>query len=258
MTMARSMPSPGFSPAIWIKASSWMTAKQTETTDRTDLFGGIALGMAALAALGIANSALAHYYDALIHVTAEIGVGSLGLSKSLEHWVNDGLMAIFFVLVGLEIKREVIDGSLASVQKMVLPVVAAIGGFIVPAAIYGALNWQDARSLAGWAVPAATDIAFAIGICALLGRAVPASLKTFLLALAIIDDLLAIIVIAVFYTDELSALSLLLGGIGVVVLAALNLFNVRQPSLYVVVGVFIWVCVLKSGVHATLAGVAVG
>jgi NhaA family Na+:H+ antiporter len=235
-----------------------MTAKQTETTDRTDLFGGIALGIAALAALGIANSALAHYYDALIHVTAEIRIGSLGLSKSLEHWVNDGLMAIFFLLVGLEIKREVIDGSRASVQKMVLPVVAAIGGFVVPAAIYSALNWHDARSLAGWAVPAATDIAFAIGICALLGRAVPASLKTFLLALAIIDDLLAIIVIAVFYTDELSALSLLLGGIGVVVLAALNLFNVRQSSLYVVVGVFIWVCVLKSGVHATLAGVAVG
>src|SRR5437588_497106 len=174
----------------------------TETTDRTDLFGGIALGIAALAALGIANSALAPYYDALIHVTAEIRIGSLGLSKSIEHWVNDGLMAIFFLLVGLEIKREVIDGSLASVQKMVLPVVAAIGGFVVPAAIYGALNWQDARSLAGWAVPAATDIAFAIGICALLGRAVPASLKTFLLALAIIDDLLAIIVIAVFYTDE--------------------------------------------------------
>jgi Na+:H+ antiporter, NhaA family len=252
------MPSPGFSPAIWIKASSWMTAPEVHSTDRTDLFGGIALGIAALAALGMANSALAHYYDALIHVTAEIRIGSLGLSKSLEQWVNDGVMAIFFLLVGLEIKREVIDGSLASVQKMVLPVVAAIGGFAVPAAIYGALNWQDARSLAGWAVPAATDIAFAIGICALLGRAVPASLKTFLLALTIIDDLLAIIVIAIFYTDELSALALLLGGIGVVGLAGLNLFNVRQPSLYVVVGVFIWVCVLKSGVHATLAGVAVG
>jgi Na+:H+ antiporter, NhaA family len=213
----------------------------TETTDRTDLFGGIALGIAALAALAIANSALAPYYDALIHVTAEMRIGSLGLSKSLEHWVNDGLMAIFFLLVGLEIKREVIDGSRASVQKMALPVAAAIGGFVVPAAIYGALNWQDARSLAGWAVPAATDIAFAIGICALLGKAVPASLKTFLLALAIIDDLLVIIVIAVFYTDELSALSLFLGGIGVVGLVALNLFNVRQPSLYVVVGVFIWV-----------------
>jgi Na+:H+ antiporter, NhaA family len=256
--MARSMPSPAFSPAISIKTSSWMTAQQTQPTDRTDLFGGIALGIAALAALGISNSALVHYYDALIHVTAEIRVGSFSLSKSLEHWINDGLMAIFFLLVGLEIKREVIEGSLASVQKTVLPVIAAIGGFVVPAAIYCAFNWADAQSLAGWAVSSATDIAFVVGICALLGSAVPASLKTFLLALAIIDDLLAIIVIAVFYTDELSTLSLLLAGIGVAGLGALNLFNVRQPSLYVVVGVFTWVCVLKSGVHATLAGVAVG
>jgi NhaA family Na+:H+ antiporter len=231
----------------------------TETPpDRTDLFGGIALGIAALAALAISNSALVHYYDALIHVTAEVRIGSFNLSKSLEHWINDGLMAIFFLLVGLEIKREVIEGSLASVQKTVLPVIAAIGGFVVPAAIYSAFNWADAQSLAGWAVSSATDIAFVVGICALLGRAVPASLKTFLLALAIIDDLLAIVVIAVFYTDELSTLSLLLGGIGVAGLAALNLFNVRQPSLYVLVGVFTWVCVLKSGVHATLAGVAVG
>jgi NhaA family Na+:H+ antiporter len=256
--MARSMPSPAFSPAISIKTSSWMTAQQTQPTDRTDLFGGIALGIAALAALGISNSALVHYYDALIHVTAEIRVGSFSLSKSLEHWINDGLMAIFFLLVGLEIKREVIEGSLASVQKTVLPVIAAIGGFVVPGAIYCAFNWAGAQSLAGWAVSSATDIAFVVGICALLGSAVPASLKTFLLALAIIDDLLAIIVIAVFYTDELSTLSLLLAGIGVAGLGALNLFNVRQPSLYVVVGVFTWVCVLKSGVHATLAGVAVG
>ena len=126
-----------------------MTIRQTHSTDRTDLFGGIALGIAALAALGISNSALVHYYDALIHVTAEIRIGSFNLSKSLEHWINDGLMAIFFLLVGLEIKREVIEGSLASVQKTVLPVIAAIGGFVVPAAIYGTLNWEDARSLAG-------------------------------------------------------------------------------------------------------------
>jgi len=256
--MARSMLSPAFSPAIWINASPWMTIRQTHSTDRTDLFGGIALGIAALAAVGIANSAVGDYYDALFHMPAEIRIGSFDLAKNVEDWINDGLMAIFFLLVGLEIKREVIEGSLAGVQKTVLPVIAAIGGFVVPAAIYSALNWQDARSLAGWAVPAATDIAFAIGICALLGRAVPASLKTFLLALAIIDDLLAIVVIAIFYTDELSALSLLLGAIGVAGLVALNLFNVCQASLYVVVGVFTWVCVLKSGVHATLAGVAVG
>lgn len=229
-----------------------------QTTDKADLFGGIALGIATLAALLIANSPFGPQYSALIHATAEVRIGSVGLSKSLEHWINDGLMAIFFLLVGLEIKREVIEGSLAGVQKAALPVVAAVGGFVLPAIFYAALNWGDAQALRGWAVPAATDIAFAIGICALLGRAVPASLKMFLLALAIIDDLMAIIVIAVFYTDDLSALALGLGGLGVAGLLALNLLDVRKPSLYVVVGVFTWVCVLKSGVHATLAGVAVG
>jgi NhaA family Na+:H+ antiporter len=229
-----------------------------QNTDKADLFGGIALGIATLAALLIANSALGPQYNAILHATAEIRIGSIGLSKSLEHWINDGLMAIFFLLVGLEIKREVIEGSLAGLQKAALPIIGAIGGFVVPTLFYAALNWGDSQALRGWAVPAATDIAFAIGICAMLGRAVPTSLKMFLLALAIIDDLMAIIVIAVFYTDDLSALALLLGGIGVAGLAALNLFGVRKPSIYVVVGVFTWVCVLKSGVHATLAGVAVG
>jgi NhaA family Na+:H+ antiporter len=229
-----------------------------QKTDQTDLFGGIALGIATLAALVIANSPLGPHYSALIQETAEIRIGSIGLSKSLEHWINDGLMAIFFLLVGLEIKREVIEGSLAGAQKAALPVVAAIGGFVLPTLLYAALNWGDSQALRGWAVPAATDIAFAIGICALLGRAVPPSLKMFLLALAIIDDLMAIIVIAVFYTEDLSAVALLLGGIGVAGLIALNLLNVRALSLYIVVGVFTWVCVLKSGVHATLAGVAVG
>jgi NhaA family Na+:H+ antiporter len=229
-----------------------------QKTDQADLYGGIALGVATLAALLIANSPLGPQYSALIQETAEIRIGSIGLSKSLEHWINDGLMAIFFLLVGLEIKREVIEGSLAGVQKAALPVVAAIGGFVVPTLFYAALNWGDSQALRGWAVPAATDIAFAIGICALLGRAVPTSLKMFLLALAIIDDLMAIIVIAVFYTEDLSAVALLLGGIGVAGLVVLNLLNVRTVSLYIVVGVFTWVCVLKSGVHATLAGVAVG
>ena len=229
-----------------------------QKTDQADLYGGIVLGIATLAALLIANSPLGPQYSALIQESAEIRIGSIGLSKSLEHWINDGLMAIFFLLVGLEIKREVIEGSLAGVQKAALPVVAAIGGFVVPTLFYAALNWGDSQALRGWAVPAATDIAFAIGICALLGRAVPTSLKMFLLALAIIDDLMAIIVIAVFYTEDLSAVALLLGGIGVAGLVVLNLLNVRTVSLYIVVGVFTWVCVLKSGVHATLAGVAVG
>jgi Na+:H+ antiporter, NhaA family len=229
-----------------------------QKTDRADLFGGIALGIATLAALLIANSPLGPQYSALFQETAEIRIGSIGLAKSLEHWINDGLMAIFFLLVGLEIKREVIEGSLAGMQKAALPVVAAIGGFVLPTLFYAALNWGDSQALRGWAIPAATDIAFAIGICALLGRAVPTSLKTFLLALAIIDDLMAIIVIAVFYTEKLSTVALLLSGIGVAGLIALNLLNVRTLSLYIVVGVLTWVCVLKSGVHATLAGVAVG
>jgi Na+:H+ antiporter, NhaA family len=229
-----------------------------EETDNTALLGGVVLVIVTLAALLVANSPLSSQYRAFFDTTAEIRVGSIGLSKSLEHWINDGLMAIFFLLVGLEVKREAIEGSLATIQKAALPVLAAIGGFLVPAAIYAALNWSDPYALRGWAIPDATDIAFALGICAMLGRAVPTSLKTFLLALAIVDDLLAIIVIAVFYTEQLSVLSLLLGGIGVAGLIALNVFDVRHPSLYVVVGVFTWVCVLKSGVHATLAGVAVG
>jgi Na+:H+ antiporter, NhaA family len=227
-------------------------------TDKADLYGGAALGIAALAALFVANSSLGPHYSALLDATGEIRIGSIGLSKSVEHWVNDGLMAIFFLLVGLEIKREALEGALAGPRKAALPAIAAIGGFVVPALIYAALNWEDAQALRGWAIPAATDIAFAIGICALLGRAVPPSLKTFLLALAIIDDLMAIIVIAVFYTSELSTLSLLLAGLGILGLAVLNYFDVRTPTPYLLIGVFTWVCVLKSGVHATLAGVAVG
>jgi Na+:H+ antiporter, NhaA family len=214
--------------------------------DNADLFGGIALGLATLAALVIANSPVGPHYSALIHETAEIRIGSIGLSKSLEHWINDGLMAIFFLLVGLEIKREAMEGSLASLRKAALPIIAAVGGFVVPEALYGALNWGDPQALRGFAIPAATDIAFAIGICALLGPAVPPVMKMFLLALAIIDDLMAIIVIAIFYTDELSTLSLLLGGIGVAALFALNMLDVRKPLLYVVVGVFTWVCARRG------------
>jgi NhaA family Na+:H+ antiporter len=227
-------------------------------SDRSDLYGGLGLGLATLAALLIANSTLEPYYTAFLHLTGEVRIGSIGLAKPLEHWINDGLMAIFFLLVGLEIKREACEGALASARQAALPVIAAIGGFLVPAAIYVALNRDNPEALRGWAIPCATDISFAIGVCAVLGRAVPGSLKTFLLALAIIDDLMAIIVIAIFYTDELSLISLVLAGVGILGLAFLNLRDVRKPSLYLVLGVFTWVCVLKSGVHATLAGVAVG
>jgi NhaA family Na+:H+ antiporter len=224
----------------------------------SDLHGGIALAVAALAALLVANSPLGPSYEALLHVTGEIRIGSIGLAQSLVHWINDGLMAIFFLLIGIEIKREVFAGALASPRKAALPAIAAFGGFVVPALTYAALNFADPLALRGWAVPAATDIAFALGICALLGRAVPASLKTFLLALAIIDDLMAIVVIALFYTAELSGLSLALAGLGIASLLALNRLDVRSPAPYLIIGIFTWICVLKSGVHATLAGVAVG
>src|SRR6202011_3732831 len=216
-----------------------------EPPETSDLYGGIALGIAAVAALVVANSPLSGHYHDLLNTIGEIRIGSIGLRKSLEHWVNDGLMDIFFLLVGLEIKREVLEGSLATPRKAALPAIGAVGGFAAPALIYVAVNWGDAPALRGWAVPSATDIAFAIGVCALLGRAVPTSLKRFLLALAIIDDLMAIVVIAVFYTDELSTWSLLLAGIGIAALVVLNLLDVRKPSLYIVIGVFIWVCVLK-------------
>jgi NhaA family Na+:H+ antiporter len=234
------------------------SAAASHASDRSDLYGGVALGLATVAALAVANSALDPYYSAFLHLTGEVRIGSIGLAKPLEHWINDGLMAIFFLLVGLEIKREACEGALASLRQAALPVIAAIGGFVVPAVVYVVLNWGSAETLRGWAIPSATDISFAIGVCALLGRAVPGSLKTFLLALAIIDDLMAIIVIAIFYTDQLSMVSLALAGVGLAGLAILNLRDVRKPSLYVLFGLFTWVCVLKSGVHATLAGVAVG
>jgi NhaA family Na+:H+ antiporter len=182
----------------------------------------------------------------------------LALSKSVEHWINDGLMAVFFLLMGLEIKREVMEGELASLKGATLPAIAALGGFVVPAVLYAAINWSHGPALSGWAIPCATDIAFVLGLCALLGRAIPPALKTFLLALAIIDDLLAIVVIAIFYTDNLSAVALALAALGVLGLVILNRYDVRSPAAYVILGIFTWVCVLKSGVHATLAGVAVG
>ena len=225
---------------------------------RTDLLGGMALGIATLAALVVANSPFGPQYAAFLDTVGEVRIGSAGLTKNLEHWINDGLMALFFLLVGLEIKREVLQGSLASPRKALLPIVGAVGGFLVPPLIYEAINWSDPQALRGWAIPSTTDIAFVVGICAMLGRAIPASLKAFLLALAVIDDLLAIIVIAIFYTDELSTLSLALAFLGVVALLVLNAFNVQKATPFVLVGVYTWVCVLKSGVHATLAGVAVG
>jgi NhaA family Na+:H+ antiporter len=240
------------------RIASKRAAVMASHDNKIDLYGGFVLGVATLAALIVANSPLASQYEALLQATGEIRIGTLALSKTLEHWINDGLMAIFFLLMALEIKREVMEGELATRKGATLPAIAAFGGFVVPAGIYAAINWSHGPALSGWAIPCATDIAFVLGFCALLGRAIPPALKTFLLALAIIDDLLAIIVIAVFYTDNLSAAALALAALGVLGLVILNRYDVRSPAAYVVLGIFTWVAVLKSGVHATLAGVAVG
>ncbi|HEY9063614.1 MAG TPA: Na+/H+ antiporter NhaA [Burkholderiaceae bacterium] len=219
--------------------------------------GGIVLALAAIVALIVSNSALAPHYRSFVEMRGEVRIANDGLvlSKPLLLWVNDLWMAVFFFVVGLEIKREVLAGELASVKRASLPIAAALGGMVVPALIYVALNHGDPIALRGWAIPTATDIAFALGILMLLGSRVPASLKVFLTAVAIIDDLGAILVIAVFYTAELSLAMLLFAAIGVVLLAVLNRAKVASVGPYVVVGLLIWVCVLKSGVHATLAGV---
>jgi len=219
--------------------------------------GGIVLVGAAALAMIMANSALSDTYEAVLKIPVAIQVGALVIAKPLLLWINDGLMAVFFFLVGLEIKREVLQGELSTVAQASLPGVAALGGMVVPALIYVLFNLGNADALRGWAIPAATDIAFALGVLALLGRRAPPTLKIFLLALAIMDDLGAIIIIALFYTAHLSWLSLALGGAGIIVLIVFNFLGITRVAAYVLVGVAVWVCVLKSGVHATLAGVAV-
>jgi NhaA family Na+:H+ antiporter len=219
--------------------------------------GGIVLAVAAVLALVVSNSALGGWYQRFLAFTGEVRIGgeALVLAKPLILWVNDLWMAVFFFLVGLEIKREFVEGELASRAQAVLPAAAALGGMVVPALIYAAINAGDPVALRGWAIPAATDIAFAIGIVMLLGSRVPASLKVFLTAVAIIDDLGAIVVIALFYTHELSGAMLLGAGLAGLLLVVLNRQKVMRVDLYIVAGLVMWVCVLKSGVHATLAGV---
>jgi len=224
---------------------------------RLESAGGILLVAAALIAIVLANSPLRGLYDSLLHVPVTVAIGKLVLDKPLLLWINDGLMAIFFFLVGLEIKREILEGELSNKDQIILPVVAAIGGFVVPAGIYVLFNQGNPAAMNGWAIPAATDIAFALGVLSLLSDRVPLSVKVFVTTLAIIDDLMAILVIAFFYSGDLSLTALGLGAVGVVALVMLNRFGVTRVSAYVLVGLAIWVCVLKSGVHATLAGVIV-
>ncbi len=224
---------------------------------RHDAAAGVLLLACAAIALILDNSPLSWLYDAILTTPVAVQIGALAIDKPLLLWINDGLMAVFFFLVGLEIKRELLGGRLSSWHQAALPAVAAIGGMVVPALIYVALNHGDPTTLRGWAIPAATDIAFALGVLALLGSRVPVALKVFLLALAIIDDLGAILIIALFFTEDLSLLSLVIAGLCTALLIGCNLAGVRRLAPYVLIGIVMWVCVLKSGVHATLAGVVV-
>lgn len=216
---------------------------------------GLLLIFAAGLALILDNSPVAWLYDSLLTTPFIIQIGDFGLDKPLLLWINDGLMAIFFFMVGLEIKKEIYGGELSSVKKASLPVVAALGGIFVPAVIYLLVTIGDDYALRGWAIPVATDIAFALGILALVGKGLPSELRILLLSLAIIDDVAAITIIALFYTENLSVNALVLASIGFSIAVALNRFKVWSTVPYVLVGIFMWVCVLKSGVHATLAGV---
>ncbi|WP_410480917.1 Na+/H+ antiporter NhaA [Pseudomonas plecoglossicida] len=217
---------------------------------------GLLLIAAAILALVINNSPLSYLYSGLLDVPVAVQVGALNIAKPLLLWINDGLMALFFLLIGLEVKREVVDGHLSKPSQVILPATAAVGGMVIPALIYWFINRDNPAAVAGWAIPTATDIAFALGVLALLSKRVPVSLKLFLMTLAIIDDLGAIIVIALFYSGTLSSVSLLLAAACLVVLVAMNRLGVVKLGPYMVVGLILWVCVLKSGVHATLAGVA--
>lgn len=222
-----------------------------------DVRAGVMLMMATVLALVLANSALSGFYEKLLTIPMQVRVDKLDINKPILLWINDGLMALFFLLVGLEIKREVAYGHLSDIRQMILPGVAALGGMLVPVLIYSVLNWHDPERLQGWAIPAATDIAFALGILALLGSAVPPALKVFVLALAVMDDLGAVIIIALFFTSKLSLVSLSIAGVFTAILFAMNRLGVRRIAPYLLVGAALWVCVLKSGVHATLAGVVV-
>ncbi len=216
---------------------------------------GMLLLLAAVLAMVAENSPVDFLYDALLDTPVAIQISGFEIAKPLLLWINDGLMAIFFFLIGLEVKREVLDGELADFSRVVLPIIAAIGGMAVPAAIYASINWGDPVAMKGWAIPSATDIAFALGVLALLGSKVPQALKLFLMTLAIIDDLGAILIIAIFYTTDLSLSSLIVATVAIVILFTLNRSGVLSLVPYLLVGMVLWAAVLKSGVHATLAGV---
>jgi NhaA family Na+:H+ antiporter len=217
--------------------------------------GGILLAIAALAAMALANSPLEGLYIGFLDTPVEVRIGAFDIAKPLLLWINDGLMAVFFFLVGLELKREAMEGELSSLPQVILPALAAVGGMAAPAAIYAWINWGDPLTLHGWAIPAATDIAFALGVLSLFGSRVPLGLKVFLLTLAILDDVGAIVIIALFYTDNLVPGSLGIAAGALAVLLFLNRMGVQRAAPYLLVGLVLWASVLKSGVHATLAGI---
>ena len=220
--------------------------------------GGILLLFSAAVAMLLANSPLSSQYNDFLNLPVSLQIGSFSINKTLIHWINDGFMAVFFVLVGMEVKKELFEGALSSYQQAIFPAIAAVGGMIVPALVYWFITKQDPSLANGWAIPMATDIAFALGIMALLSKQVPLPLKIFLLALAIIDDLGAIVVIALFFSHELSVQALIFSGISILTLVLLNRFRVSALCAYMVIGAILWASVLKSGVHATLAGVIIG
>ena len=224
---------------------------------RHDSAGGVLLVFMTMVAMVLTNSPFVGFYENFLATPVQVRIGDLDIAKPLLLWINDGLMAIFFFTIGLEIKREVLSGSLSSPSQVVLPGIAAIAGIAAPALIYLWFNGQDAVAIVGWAIPSATDIAFALGIFTLFGSRVPLSLKLFLLSVAIFDDIGAILIIALFYSSDLSTLSLIVAGSGLALLFTLNRLSVRSQAAYILVGMVVWVAVLKSGVHATLAGFAI-
>ncbi|SFC99475.1 Na+/H+ antiporter NhaA [Clostridium uliginosum] len=224
---------------------------------KNEYASGVVLLICAIIAIIIANSSLATTYENILHTNITIGYKEVSLSMSVLHWINDGLMAIFFFVVGMEIKRELVIGELKSFKKTILPVSAAIGGMIVPAIIYALFNYNE-PTITGWGIPMATDIAFALGILSLVGKKAPKGIVIFLTALAIVDDLGAIIVIAMFYTSQISWGALILGLVIFIALILANRFKVKSTAVFIIGGILLWFCVLKSGIHATIAGVLLG
>ncbi|WP_419843308.1 Na+/H+ antiporter NhaA [Actinobacillus pleuropneumoniae] len=232
--------------------------KQIQKFLKLEAASGILLLVSALLAMIFANTDLNQLYFSFLQTEVAIKFGTFSIDKPLLMWVNDGFMAVFFILVGMEVKRELFEGSLSSYQKAIFPAVAALGGMIIPALVYWFINQNSPEYQQGWAIPMATDIAFALGIVALLSKQVPPALKVFLLALAIIDDLGAIIVIALFFSHEMSMQALTIASIAIVILVAMNRYKVTGLINYAIIGTILWASVLKSGVHATLAGVIIG